>query len=81
MSHSRETVTIHQAKTHLSRLIAKVAQGERIIICKGNRPVAQLVPLGSPGIETRTLGLDSGKVVIANDFEELPRDFLRFFRK
>lgn len=39
------TVTIHEAKTHLSRLIARMHQGEEIIIAKGKHPQAKLVPL------------------------------------
>jgi prevent-host-death family protein len=37
-------VTIHEAKTHLSRLIHKVEEGEEIIVCRGKHPVARLVP-------------------------------------
>jgi prevent-host-death family protein len=40
-----ETVTIHKAKTNLSRLIEKVSKGEEIIIARGAKPVARLVPL------------------------------------
>jgi len=39
-------VTIHQAKTNLSRLIQKVSEGEEVIIARGSRPVARLVPVG-----------------------------------
>jgi prevent-host-death family protein len=38
------TVTIHQAKTHLSRLLQHVAQGEEVTVCRGKQPVAKLVP-------------------------------------
>jgi len=37
-------VTIHEAKTHLSRLLHKVEEGEEIIVCRGKHPVARLVP-------------------------------------
>ena len=40
------TVTIHQAKTNLSKLIQKVAAGEEVIIARGAKPVARLVPIG-----------------------------------
>jgi prevent-host-death family protein len=40
------TVTIHQAKTNLSKLIQKVAAGEEVIIARGAKPVARLVPVG-----------------------------------
>jgi prevent-host-death family protein len=39
-------VTIHQAKTNLSRLIAKASEGEEVIIARGSKPVARLVPVG-----------------------------------
>ena len=39
-------VTIHQAKTNLSRLIKKASEGEEVIIARGSRPVARLVPVG-----------------------------------
>ncbi len=38
------TVTIHQAKTHLSRLLQRVEQGEEVILCRGKQPVARIVP-------------------------------------
>ena len=41
-------VTIHAAKTHLSQLIARVEAGEEIVIARGDRPVAKLVPVDSP---------------------------------
>jgi prevent-host-death family protein len=46
------TVTIHQAKTNLSRLIHQVEQGEEIVVCRGKHPVAKIVPSG-PGRPTR----------------------------
>ena len=44
-----ETINIHDAKTHLSRLVERVERGEELVIARGGRPVARLVPL-----ETRT---------------------------
>jgi prevent-host-death family protein len=38
------TVTIHQAKTHLSRLLHQVEQGEEILVCRGKQPVAKIIP-------------------------------------
>jgi len=40
------TVTIHQAKTNLSKLIERAAEGEEIIIARGSKPVARLIPVG-----------------------------------
>jgi prevent-host-death family protein len=42
------TVTIHEAKTHLSRLIARAEAGEEIVVARGNKPVAKIVPLSPP---------------------------------
>lgn len=42
------TITTHEAKTHLSRYLAKVENGEEIVIARGRKPVARLVPLDSP---------------------------------
>lgn len=71
-------VTIHQAKTHLSRLLKRVAAGEEIIIANGNRPVARLV-----GIETekrRMIGEDRGLYEIPDDFDDpLPESVLADF--
>ena len=43
-----ETITTHEAKTHLSRYLAAVEKGEEFIIARGNKPVAKLVPLPVP---------------------------------
>jgi len=40
------TVTVHQAKTNLSRLLYQVEQGEEIVVCRGKQPVAKIVPTG-----------------------------------
>ena len=71
-------VNVHQAKTHLSRLLGRVQQGEEITIANAGRPVARLVPvLPDSG---RTLGIDVGRVTIAVDFDAaLPDDVLDDF--
>jgi prevent-host-death family protein len=61
-------INIHQAKTHLSRLLEDVASGNEILIAKGGRPMARLVPLGRDDTPRRA-GLLKGKVRIADDFE------------
>lgn len=70
------TVNIHQAKTHLSELIAAVAAGEEVIIAKANRPVARLVALEKPRAR-RVFGLHPGNVLyISDDFNApLPDTF------
>lgn len=55
------TFNIHEAKTHLSRLVEAAAAGEEIIIAKAGRPMARLVPVQT-GTAPRTLGLLAGQV-------------------
>jgi prevent-host-death family protein len=63
------TVTIHQAKTNLSKLIERASQGEEIIIARGSKPVAKLVPLGAVKGK-RQPGSLKGKLVIGPEFFE-----------
>jgi prevent-host-death family protein len=53
-----KSVNIHQAKTHLSALLARVESGEEVLIAKAGRPIARLVPVNAPA--QRELGRDSG---------------------
>jgi prevent-host-death family protein len=61
-------INIHQAKTHLSRLIEDVASGNEVLIAKGGRPMARLVPLRRDETPRRP-GLMKGKLRIADDFD------------
>lgn len=71
-------INMHQAKTHLSRLIARVLQGEEIIIGKAGHPVAKLTAYDISE-KPRPLGLWKGKVKIAKDFDRLPAEWLKAF--
>ena len=62
------TVNIHEAKTHLSRLLERVSEGEEVLIAKAGRPVARLVPVGERP-ERREPGSAVGKVVVGADFD------------
>jgi prevent-host-death family protein len=64
-------VGVHEAKTHLSRLLRRVAEGEEIIITVGGRPAARLVPIGPPGL--REVGFDRDILDVPDDFD-LPLD-------
>jgi prevent-host-death family protein len=69
---------VHDAKTHLSRLLDRVAQGEEIIIAKSGRPVAKLVWVTA---EPRRPGRLKGRIHVGPDFEEpLPEEILTVFR-
>ncbi len=59
-------VNIHQAKTHLSRLLEQVANGEECVIAKAGKPVARLVPIVSQ--EPRTPGLLKNKIALTDAF-------------
>ena len=61
-------INIHEAKTHLSRLVEDVANGNEVLIAKGGRAMARLVPLGRDD-SPRRLGLLKGKLRIADDFD------------
>jgi prevent-host-death family protein len=74
----KTVVNIHEAKTHLSRLLERVAAGEEIVIAKAGKPIARLSPVTTSG--KRVLGLDKGRVFIADDFDApLPEEILREF--
>lgn len=72
-------VNIHEAKTHLSRLVDRVEAGEEILIARAGKPAARLVPL-APRPHTRELGVWRGRVVIHDDFDELPDELASAFR-
>jgi len=70
-----EPISIHVAKTHLSRLIARVEAGEEIVIARGRKPVAKLVPIAPKA--KRVFGSLKGKVSIGPEFfEPLPAEEL-----
>jgi prevent-host-death family protein len=73
------TVNTHEAKTHLSRLLARVANGEEIIIAKSGKAIAKLVPI-SQQTKKRIPGMDRNQTRIADDFDApLPDDLQAFF--
>ncbi|HIA46803.1 MAG TPA: type II toxin-antitoxin system Phd/YefM family antitoxin [Candidatus Hydrogenedentes bacterium] len=74
-----ETKNIHEAKTHLSRLVERAAGGEEIIIAKAGKPMAKLVPYQEDK-KPRKPGSLRGKIWIADDFDELPEDIAAAFR-
>lgn len=71
---------VHEAKTHLSRLLQQVAAGEEVLIALRGRVVARLVP--EPADRPRQFGLDDGVFVVPEDFDEpLPEDLLDSFER
>lgn len=71
------TVGIHDAKTHLSRLLRAVEDGEEVVILRGSRPVARLVAIQSDQ-SARKLGTAKGLVRVSEDFDEPLEDFGRY---
>jgi prevent-host-death family protein len=71
-------VNIHEAKTHLSRLLQKVSEGEEVIISRAGVPVARLVPAETtPG--KRPLGFDHGRIWMSEDFDAPMPEFEKLF--
>ena len=70
-------VTVHQAKTHLSRLLREIVEGEDVVITRSGRPVARLVPIE----ESRPVfGVDEGRFVVPEDFDApMDEELLRVF--
>ena len=76
-----QTVNIHEAKTHLSRLLERVAAGEDVVIAKAGRPVARLVAF-EEAPDHRRLGRDAGLFDVPDDFDEpLPDEVLAAFEQ
>jgi len=72
-------VNIHEAKTHFSKLLARVKEGEEIIIARAGKPIARLVPVVDRPVQ-RLPGSAKGKVAIALDFDApLPELILEEF--
>ena len=73
------TVNIHEAKTHLSRLLQQVGAGERIIIARAGKPVAELIPIAAQP-DMREPGSAKGLIQIAEDFDApLPQEIIDAF--
>lgn len=71
-------VNVHEAKTHLSRLLEQVEGGEEIVIARNGKPVARLV--AHPGKRPdRKPGSMKGKIWVADDFDETPQEVIDSF--
>ena len=73
-----EIINVHEAKTHLSRLLQRVEQGEEIVIGRAGTPAAKLVPY-RPSRGQRQGGQWKGRVWMANDFDETPPEVVAAF--
>lgn len=65
-------VNIHQAKTHLSRLVEEAAKGDPFIIAKAGKPLVKVTALDSPtGAQVRRLGFLAGQITVPEDFDQM----------
>jgi prevent-host-death family protein len=69
---------MHEAKTHLSRLVERAAAGEEIVIGKAGKPIARLVPYQEQR-KPRPFGTLKGRLWVADDFDETPEWLIRAF--
>jgi len=67
-----QTFNIHEAKTHLSRLIEKASKGEPFIIAKAGKPLVKVMPLNAPDTsQMKRLGFMSGQINVPEDFDQM----------
>jgi antitoxin (DNA-binding transcriptional repressor) of toxin-antitoxin stability system len=73
-------INVHEAKTHLSRYLDRVEAGETIVLCRHNKPIAELRAIPNQQRKPRVAGLDKGKFEVGPEFfEPLPPEILRVF--
>ncbi|MBA8899269.1 type II toxin-antitoxin system prevent-host-death family antitoxin [Phyllobacterium sp. P30BS-XVII] len=69
------TVNIHEAKTHLSRLLEQAARGEPFVIAKAGKPMVKVTAIDAPtGLDARRLGFMAGQITIPDDFDRMASD-------
>ena len=67
-----QTVNIHEAKTHLSRLVEQAAKGEPFVIAKAGKPMVKVTPLDTPlAGQVRRLGFMAGQIAVPDDFDQM----------
>ena len=76
-----KTVGVHEAKTHLSRLIDQAVKGEPFVIAKGGRPMVKVMAIDSPSTgQQRRLGFMAGQGSVPDDFDRMGgEDIVRLF--
>lgn len=65
------TVNMHEAKTHLSRLVEAAAKGEPFIIARAGKPVVKVVPLAAEDGNLRRIGFLKGQIAVPDDFDQM----------
>jgi prevent-host-death family protein len=76
-----QTVNIHEAKTHLSRLVEQAAKGEPFVIAKAGKPMVKVTPLDTPVAgQVRRLGFMAGQLAVPDDFDQMgSTEIMRLF--
>lgn len=73
-----KTVNIHEAKTHLSKLVEQASNGESFIIAKAGKPMVKVTALGAPtGSQVRRVGFMAGQISVPDDFDQMGRDEIK----
>jgi prevent-host-death family protein len=68
-----KTVNIHEAKTQLSRLVARAAKGESFVIAKAGKPLVKVTAIDAPA-KPRRLGFLKGEIAVPEDFDRMGED-------
>jgi len=67
-----QTINIHEAKTHLSRLVDQAANGEPFVIAKAGKPLVKVTRLDAPvASQVRRLGFLAGEIAVPDDFDRM----------
>ena len=70
-----QTVNMHEAKTHLSKLIDKAVKGEPFIIAKAGKPLVKVMPLDAPeSAQIKKIGFMKNQIIVPNDFDEMGQE-------
>lgn len=72
-------INIHNAKTNLSKLLDSVITGHEIVICKSGKPIAKLTKYEQEATE-RKAGFWKNQVQVSADFDDVPEEFMRYFK-
>lgn len=70
-----KTVNIHEAKTHLSKLVDEASNGESFVIAKAGKPMVKVVALNAPtGAEVKRMGFLAGQIAVPDDFDRMGQE-------
>jgi prevent-host-death family protein len=70
-----KTINIHNAKTHLSKLVDEASKGESFVIAKAGKPVVKVTALAAPiGAQMLRLGFMAGQISVPDDFDQMGRE-------